>query len=277
MVSTRHALRLAIVSSATLILAVVVAIATFKPAWMASSLNGLHRLGMLPYRYKVQTMQKKVPPPVKQQAAPDLPYNLKVLAGSGQHGLVTWRSLVIYQGSKPVEQKVVNQATVQPPKPTQLLVGTNKNLVAVGKKIYPVKKTMTMVATAYSGDWGSNGQWTGQPSRIGIPLQWGVVAVDPKVIPLGTRLYVQGYGLAVAADTGSAIHGNRIDLYMSGNLDQVKSFGIQKRKVWILNLPVVKANTKAAEHVTDPPPERLITKKVVSNPAQQVKAAAGGQ
>jgi 3D (Asp-Asp-Asp) domain-containing protein len=48
----------------------------------------------------------------------------------------------------------------------------------------------------------------------GLPVGVGVIAVDPSVIPLGTRLFVPGYGPAVAADTGSAIRGNLIDLWM---------------------------------------------------------------
>jgi 3D (Asp-Asp-Asp) domain-containing protein len=48
----------------------------------------------------------------------------------------------------------------------------------------------------------------------GLPVGIGVVAVDPSVIPLGTRLFVPGYGPAVAADVGSAIKGNIIDLWM---------------------------------------------------------------
>jgi len=49
----------------------------------------------------------------------------------------------------------------------------------------------------------------------GLPVGRGIVAVDPSVIPLGTRLYVPGYGEAVAADTGSAIRGNVIDLWFA--------------------------------------------------------------
>jgi hypothetical protein len=43
-------------------------------------------------------------------------------------------------------------------------------------------------------------------------LRKGLVAVDPNVIPLGTRLYVPGYGVAVAADTGGGVRGRMIDL-----------------------------------------------------------------
>jgi len=48
----------------------------------------------------------------------------------------------------------------------------------------------------------------------GLPVGIGVIAVDPTVIPLGTRVFVPGYGPAVAADVGSAIKGNIIDLWM---------------------------------------------------------------
>jgi 3D (Asp-Asp-Asp) domain-containing protein len=48
----------------------------------------------------------------------------------------------------------------------------------------------------------------------GLPVGPGVIAVDPTVIPLGTRVFVPGYGPAIAADTGTAIKGNIIDLWM---------------------------------------------------------------
>jgi 3D (Asp-Asp-Asp) domain-containing protein len=46
-----------------------------------------------------------------------------------------------------------------------------------------------------------------------VPTGWGVVAVDPSVIPLGTRMTVPGYGEGVAADTGGSVIGNKIDLW----------------------------------------------------------------
>ena len=52
-------------------------------------------------------------------------------------------------------------------------------------------------------------------TSTGVPVGWGVIAVDPKVIPLGTRMFVPGYGEGVAADTGPAVQGNTIDLWFS--------------------------------------------------------------
>lgn len=71
----------------------------------------------------------------------------------------------------------------------------------------------SMEATAYTDDKQSQGKWVGQ-TATGVKSQIGIVAVDPKVIPLGTRLYVEGYGPARAMDTGGAIKGNRIDVFL---------------------------------------------------------------
>jgi 3D (Asp-Asp-Asp) domain-containing protein len=65
-------------------------------------------------------------------------------------------------------------------------------------------RTVTVSATGYA--------LTGQ-TATGLPVGWGVAAVDPSVIPLGTHMTVPGYGEAVAADTGGAIVGGTIDLW----------------------------------------------------------------
>lgn len=68
------------------------------------------------------------------------------------------------------------------------------------------ERILTMEATAYT--------WTGQRTKSGTWPAVGTAAVDPKVIPLGTKLYIEGYGPAVALDTGGDIQGQIIDLYM---------------------------------------------------------------
>ena len=61
-------------------------------------------------------------------------------------------------------------------------------------------------------------------TATGIPVGWGVIAVDPAVIPLGTRLTIPGYGEGVAADTGSAVRGATIDLWFP-SLGQARAWG----------------------------------------------------
>ena len=61
-------------------------------------------------------------------------------------------------------------------------------------------------------------------TATGAPTGWGVVAVDPSVIPLGTRMTIPGYGEGVAADTGSAVVGSTIDLWFP-TLAQARAWG----------------------------------------------------
>ncbi len=94
-------------------------------------------------------------------------------------------------------------------------------------------KTLTMVATAYDPCYECNYPYYGAPSYIGLPLGYGIIAVDPKVIPMGSRLYVEGYGEGIAADQGGAIKGNRIDLCFATH-QAALNYGIKTVKVTIL-------------------------------------------
>jgi 3D (Asp-Asp-Asp) domain-containing protein len=112
-----------------------------------------------------------------------------------------------------------------------VVVGTKKKVVPDTK--YGYTDIITMSATAYAPvveccgkDDGitANGSYAGR----------GVVAVDPTVIPLGTKLYVQGYGFCVAADTGGAIKGNKIDLCYN-TYQEALNYGRKDVKVYILS------------------------------------------
>lgn len=97
-------------------------------------------------------------------------------------------------------------------------------------------KVITMNATAYcpcSRCCGSNANGI---TASGMKASYGVVAVDRKVIPLGTKLYVEGYGYCIAADTGGAIKGNRIDLCYNSHQAALNSgFGHKNVKVYVLS------------------------------------------
>jgi 3D (Asp-Asp-Asp) domain-containing protein len=99
-------------------------------------------------------------------------------------------------------------------------------------------RALTMVATAYDPGPVSTGKAPGQPgygvTASGMRAGYGVVAVDPRVIPLGTRVYVPGYGVAVAGDTGSAIKGYRIDLGFASYGEAVR-YGRRTVTVYVLD------------------------------------------
>jgi 3D (Asp-Asp-Asp) domain-containing protein len=64
--------------------------------------------------------------------------------------------------------------------------------------------------TSYTG--GDPNQGTGTRTALGTRIAYGDVAVDPQVIPLGSYVYIPGYGLGHAVDTGGAVHGDHLDL-----------------------------------------------------------------
>lgn len=110
---------------------------------------------------------------------------------------------------------------------------TSSSTVSRGTTASRSGKVISMVATAYDGCYECNKPYYGAPSYIGLPLARGIVAVDPRVIPMGTRLYVEGYGEAIAADQGNAIKGNRIDLFFDTHQQALK-YGMKTVKVTIL-------------------------------------------
>ncbi|HET6895871.1 MAG TPA: ubiquitin-like domain-containing protein [Candidatus Baltobacteraceae bacterium] len=97
------------------------------------------------------------------------------------------------------------------------------------KTAYIASGALSMVATAYTAGCAGCSGYTATGYRAGH----GIVAVDPRVIPLGTRLYIPGYGFAIAGDTGGAIRGRRIDLGFNSLADAIQ-FGRRTVKVYTL-------------------------------------------
>lgn len=114
---------------------------------------------------------------------------------------------------KPNQVLKVSKPTVK--KATKAKAATNKKQTTAKKTSKkPAYKTMTVRATAYTaGCKGCSGI-----TATGINLKKNpnakVISVDPKQIPLGSKVWVEGYGEAIAGDTGGAMKGNKIDLHM---------------------------------------------------------------
>lgn len=91
-------------------------------------------------------------------------------------------------------------------------------------------QVLNVVATAYSGD-GITA--SGAPTKRN-PNGYSTIAVDPRVIPLGSKVYVEGYGYAIAEDIGGAIKGNRIDIFVTSEAE-AQSWGRRSVNVYILD------------------------------------------
>ena len=165
--------------------------------------------------------------------SPHLAPGERKMLRSGAHGVAWVTERVTVWDDVVVNRQVVSREVVHSPTPGVVLVGTPKTLAQLRQAMPNIAlgTAMTMIATAYTADTATAAP-TGY-TATGILAQEGVVAVDPHVIPLGTKLFVPGYGIALAADTGGAIVGNRIDLCMD-SYSRAIEFGRRPVQVYIL-------------------------------------------
>ena len=95
-------------------------------------------------------------------------------------------------------------------------------------------RSLLVQVTAYSYQTAGGGAH-GSITRTGTQVRWGTVAVDPGIIPLGSRLMIDGFDIVfVAEDTGGGVRGNHIDIFFPDYASAVR-FGVQYRNVTILN------------------------------------------
>lgn len=126
---------------------------------------------------------------------------------------------------------------------TKAAPANKRQTVEAWGKTFHYSKVVNVKATAYSAATDENGKW-GAVDYYGNPLKLGTIAVDPNVIPMGTKVLVTRYShpglpdhsfVAVARDQGSAITGKRIDIFIPGSKSFVNDFGIQNVKLYVIN------------------------------------------
>jgi len=112
----------------------------------------------------------------------------------------------------------------------------------LGGRIFNYSDALQVKASAYTSAASENGPW-GPVDYFGNPLKLGTIAVDPTIIPLGSKVYVTGYNydglpqggmIMIASDKGGSIKGNRIDIYVPHSQQKAKTFGYQYVDVFIL-------------------------------------------
>lgn len=144
---------------------------------------------------------------------------------------------VIYEDGKEIDRKVISEIVVKEPVDKVVLQGTLGVLTASrgsGEDVL-YKKTIKVRATAYynSGNNGNHITATGTSTKRN-PDGYSSIAVDPRVIPLGTKMYIEGYGYAIAEDIGGAIKGNTIDVFFN-SASESYNWGVKYVNVYILN------------------------------------------
>ncbi|NLO20969.1 MAG: DUF348 domain-containing protein [Syntrophomonadaceae bacterium] len=169
--------------------------------------------------------EEKIPYETERIADDTLEKGLNRTLKNGQAGVAVNTVKITYHNGEEVNRKIVDSETKVAPIKAVIALGTITSVSRGGLNLN-FNRAAYMTASAYT--------YTGSNTCTGRPPAVGLVAVDPSVIPLGSRIYVEGYGYATAADTGGAIKGNRIDLFME-NKSQCLSWGKRTVKVYFLN------------------------------------------
>lgn len=167
---------------------------------------------------------------------PELPEGTTNVITEGVNGEREISTLNVYTGGELTASRVISDIITKEPVTQVVEKGTAK-VIKTEQGTFLVKEDLQMKSTAYTSSAACTGKNPGDKgygiTASGMKAQKGVVAVDTSVIPLGTKLYIEGYGYAVAADTGGAIKGNKVDLYFN-DYNQCIQYGVRNVTVHIL-------------------------------------------
>ncbi len=186
----------------------------------------------------VESVRVPVAAPVKRLASFDLPTGSVRVVATGAPGVreISYRVTRDPQHAGGVHRSVLAARIIRAPRTRVLAAGVGEyaKLADLAKRGFAgtvklARSAIHMLATAYTAEcYGCSGV-----TVSGRHAGHGIVAVDPRVIPLGSRLYIPGYGKATAGDTGGAILGHRIDLGFDNMTDAVR-FGVRNIVVYVV-------------------------------------------
>jgi len=169
------------------------------------------------------TLQEPIPFDTAWQPDPDLEIDYQRVMQEGERGILEKRIRVRYEDGSEIARTVDDTYVAVPPTTKIFGYGTHIVVRTLDTPSGPVEywRRITMLATSYSaGTAGTSpsSPWYGR-TATGMQMRYGIVAVDLRAINLRSQVYVPGYGVGYAGDTGSAIRGKRIDLgYDDDNL-----------------------------------------------------------
>lgn len=180
-------------------------------------------------QHRVIVEQIEVPFQVQSSRDPMTPRGVVRVKALGQTGLKERAFKITFADGTVAGRRLVGERVVRTPLDRVIMIGALVQVASRGQ--FADREVLEMVATAYS-PYCCPG--VDNITATGMSAGYGVVAVDPRVIPLRSRLYVEGYGYAVAGDTGSWIKGMRIDLGFATKGEAIR-YGRRPVKVYILH------------------------------------------
>lgn len=160
-------------------------------------------------------VREPIPYPTQRRASSELRSGASKTLRAGIDGILAVTYRITTRDDKLIRRERLSEKIVR--KPVEAIVAdgtapgtTSRGRLASRGGYYSGRRVLRMTATGYDASPASNGGTS--KTMTGFRVTHGLVAVDPRIIPIGAHLYIEGYGHAVAADVGGAIKGYRIDL-----------------------------------------------------------------
>lgn len=177
---------------------------------------------------RIETEEEEIPFSVERVADQSLPAGSTEIRQPGEKGVRLKKYEVTAENGSVIRRQKLGSEVIREPVAQVVALGGNsgqERQVAARGVSLEGRRVMEMTATAYTH--------TGNPTASGVMPYVGGVAVDPQVIPLGTELFVEGYGYGRAVDTGGLIKGNRIDVFLD-TTKECYDWGRRKVRVYIM-------------------------------------------
>ncbi len=175
--------------------------------------------------YETVTEEYEIDYEIEYVDSESIPKGTTEVHQEGHEGIRTVTYTVTYLNGVEIEREKTDEYVSLEPV-TMIVYNGVGGMVNIGGTYYSYSSTFECKSTVYSG--GGN-------TASGIPASEDVIAVDPSVIPLGSRVYIEGVGIRTAADTGGVIKGNFIDIYYDSDNPAYWDYGVRYVTVYVLD------------------------------------------
>ncbi|MCL2060193.1 MAG: 3D domain-containing protein [Oscillospiraceae bacterium] len=188
----------------------------------------------------------KIPAKIVYRDNPEITGGQSKVIRNSSDGLKRIEYLLTYENGVQISKTAVKEEVITEAVSGIIEQGSTGTRTGKGGVEFTYSKVIDVKCTAYTSSYEDTGKRPGDPgfgiTKSGEVAREGLVAVDPSVIPLGTKMYieildegVEDYGFAVAADTGGKIKGKKVDLYFDASREKLLQFGVRKAKVYIID------------------------------------------